>query len=192
MNLIVRLRNWSVTFSPRPAVRAARRAYFTAAEQAAATYDKLDTARSSQARARLLGDLAACERRMHDVYATAWITRDATDDDRQDAAAHATSAELLSLLASTEVSRSCQFRMDGARDWEVTFGHILDQLAEETSPAVRAELMVRLYLAAEPLVGITAAGTLRRVGDAYIRTALRNRPTPAVTALTDTATEDQS
>lgn len=160
------------TFSLNPARRRARQAYFATGDRAidlAATLEGPQGRYPSQ-RARILSGLAALERQLADHADTGWGTNGQQDEEF----AHLhTSADLLTLIADTEVAGSYETRQFGRPEWEQAFGSILDGLAEARDLGERAALMTHLYIHAHHIVGSEAAETLAMVRGVYVLQALR-------------------
>lgn len=177
--LTAALRTELSVLSLRRGVRTARLAYIGAADRRDTAYEELDHAITPQTRALILSDLAAFEQQMATAAPTAWSSRHDTGPTTQAgmiAAGHETAAQLLHLIADTETGGGAELRAEHGPDhWEHAFGHVLDDLAETTAPARRAELTTRLYIAAHPIVGTDAAETIARVGDAYTRCVFHER-----------------
>jgi hypothetical protein len=184
VNLIVALRNQRTALSLRPGVRAARLRYFAAAQASSDAYDKLAETKSPQARALLLSTLSACEWHTHDMHVAAWCPRTGADEeDQQTVGEHADAAELLHILASTEAAEGPAFRLPAPPEWEDLFGDVLNELSAEKNPARRAELMTRLYIRAQPVLGQIPGETINTLRTAYIRLALAaHNPAKEMTA----------
>lgn len=160
----------------RLAARPARLRYFASGAQAERLLDRLQTRKAAipTERARILSAWAELERSMADHNAQGWkpdalrtetITRHVT-------ATHETTAELLHLIASTEVADGAYNRARGPAEWEDAFGDVLDELAIVTDPGTRSDLLNRLYRHAYRTVGRDVAETITALRRAYNYLAL--------------------
>lgn len=156
----------------------AQAAYFKADKRAGKVIAELEHVTDPTVRARLLVELASLEYRMGEQNAAGW--KDSKDDEGftlTESCYHA--GRLVELIASTETAGAPAGR-DTESVWEDALGPVLDELTTVSAPAVRAELMNRLYLAAHPLVGSQAAEAIETLRRTYLRIAL-NYPTGATT-----------
>jgi hypothetical protein len=171
---MLNLRNLRATLSPYPARIRARHTYFTVNDHAANVYQLLNSrdGQTARGRALLLLDLADLESLMASILPTAWPSTESVND----AAVLRASAELLHIIATTEDAHGPEYRRRGPDAWEDAFGTLLDDLADTPTLAERAALMVRLYLAAHPVIGSEAAATIESLRSAYVDLALTAAP----------------
>jgi hypothetical protein len=161
----------AVTYSFRPSARRARIDYYAAATRAAEAMQQIEgrDGRTASGRARLISELAACESAMSVlIKACRWDTA----EDTAMATEHHANANLLHILATTEVAQGAYARGRGPAEWEQAFGAVLDDLTAEHDFGRRAELFTRLYIAAHPVVGWPVAENIAALRTAYTRLAL--------------------
>lgn len=160
----------------------ARTAYFATNRRAGEVLRCMETADATDptTRGRILTEAAGLEYQLGGLVAGGW-RQDVLEDGRTLEGAHYDASRLMELVASTETATSHADR-DTEPVWEPDLGLVLDDLTQVTDPAMRAELMTRLYLAAHPLVGGQAAEAIESLRRAYLRLALNHPQGQAATA----------
>lgn len=166
--------------------RVARANYFACGARCGRTLDRLESSKSAQSptqRARILTTYALLESDLGRHNAAGW-NPDAIRSGKTNrylTSMHEATAELVHLIASTEVAAGRHDRAHGPAEWEEAFGYLLSQLAEEDNVAIRSNLMHRMYLAAYPVVGGDVAEVLATLRGSYTRLALNQPATFAAT-----------
>lgn len=144
------------------AERAAYRVFTETSETTVATPTAL---------AYLLEEYANLECRLGFLASIAWPDTVVDAEERPLCVSHYNAAIMIRLVASTETAERITDR-SVEPDWEPCIGTVLDSLSRAREAGHRAELLTRLYIAAYPLVGDTAAEYIELLRNTYVQIAL--------------------
>jgi hypothetical protein len=157
--------------------RGRARAAYAKAERAAYrvfTETSETTVATPPALAYLLEEWADQEYRLGLLASVAWPDTVVDAEERPLCDSHYNAALMIRLIASTETAERITDRSI-EHAWEPYIGTVLDSLACTREAGHRAELLTRLYIAAYPLVGDTAAEYIELLRNTYVQIAL-NQP----------------
>jgi hypothetical protein len=176
-----------VKLLPRLTRRSRARAAYAKAERAAYrvfTETSETTVATPTDLAYLLEESADLEWRLGMLASVAWSDTVVDVEGRLLCDSHYNAALMIRLIASTETAEGIADRSI-ERDWEPYIGAVLDSLACAREAGHRAELLTRLYIAAYPLVGDTAAEYIELLRNTYVQIALNQPTAPSTNGLPD-------